>query len=261
MYDAGGQNVPEEPWRLLTNSRRTLSSVPRNSTISSSGPRSRSVVLWQRPRPFGACCARRRHRGTAKKGTLLVGVSRAITDFHFCTYLSDLAVDEKLQRRGIGRELIRRTHEAAGIDTTLILLAAPGRGITLHTWDWSPMTRAGSSLASQDRHRDGAGGVAPIGSALVISTATWHTKLDCIKRLRVQNRIARRSSLIPIKRRPMMKMMKRVTLYAVGLFAVVGCLETRVKAQIAYVPNIGFVPTGATMTVTPAVSADQAMCG
>ena len=54
-----------------------------------------------------------------------------------------------------------------------------------------------------------------------------------------------------------MKMMKRVTLYAVGLFALVGCLETRVKAQIAYVPNIGFVPTGATMTVTPAVSADR----
>ncbi len=62
---------------------------------------------------------------TARSAGLLVGVSRAITDFHFCTYLSDLAVDEKWQRRGIGRELIRRTHEAAGIHTTLILLAAP----------------------------------------------------------------------------------------------------------------------------------------
>jgi GNAT superfamily N-acetyltransferase len=62
---------------------------------------------------------------TARAGGLLVGVSRAITDFHYCTYLSDLAVDEKWQRRGIGRELIRRTHEAAGIYTTLILLAAP----------------------------------------------------------------------------------------------------------------------------------------
>ena len=56
---------------------------------------------------------------------LLVGVSRAITDFAYCTYLSDLAVDERHQRRGIGRELIRRTHEAAGLHTTLILLAAP----------------------------------------------------------------------------------------------------------------------------------------
>jgi predicted N-acetyltransferase YhbS len=61
----------------------------------------------------------------ARAGGLLVGVSRAITDFHYCTYLSDLAVDENWQRRGIGRELIRRTHEAAGRKTTLILLAAP----------------------------------------------------------------------------------------------------------------------------------------
>ena len=56
---------------------------------------------------------------------LLVGVSRAITDFSYCTYLSDLAVDEAFQRRGIGRELIRRTHEAAGLNTSLILLSAP----------------------------------------------------------------------------------------------------------------------------------------
>ena len=56
---------------------------------------------------------------------LLVGVSRAITDFSYCTYLSDLAVDEAFQRQGIGRELIRRTHLAAGLKTNLILLAAP----------------------------------------------------------------------------------------------------------------------------------------
>jgi GNAT superfamily N-acetyltransferase len=56
---------------------------------------------------------------------LLVGVARAISDFAYCTYLSDLAVDQAHQRRGIGRELIRRTHEAAGLNTTLILLAAP----------------------------------------------------------------------------------------------------------------------------------------
>jgi ribosomal protein S18 acetylase RimI-like enzyme len=57
--------------------------------------------------------------------SLLVGVSRAISDFHYCTYLSDLAVDVAFQRRGIGRELIRRTHLAAGLHTHLILLAAP----------------------------------------------------------------------------------------------------------------------------------------
>src|SRR5262245_32433231 len=62
---------------------------------------------------------------TARFDGFLVGISRAITDYAFCTYLSDLAVDEKHQREGIGRELIRRTHEAAGLHTTLILLAAP----------------------------------------------------------------------------------------------------------------------------------------
>jgi ribosomal protein S18 acetylase RimI-like enzyme len=62
---------------------------------------------------------------SARDGDKLVGISRAITDFSFCTYLSDLAVDAAYQRRGIGRELIRRTHEAAGLNTALILLAAP----------------------------------------------------------------------------------------------------------------------------------------
>jgi GNAT superfamily N-acetyltransferase len=62
---------------------------------------------------------------TARLGGLIVGVARALTDFSFCTYLSDLAVDEKYQRQGIGRELIRRTHEVAGPHTTLILIAAP----------------------------------------------------------------------------------------------------------------------------------------
>ncbi|RUL83072.1 GNAT family N-acetyltransferase [Tautonia sociabilis] len=62
---------------------------------------------------------------TARVDGLLVGISRAITDFNYCTYLSDLAVDVAFQRRGIGRELIRRTHEEAGTRTTLILLAAP----------------------------------------------------------------------------------------------------------------------------------------
>lgn len=55
---------------------------------------------------------------------LLVGVSRALTDFSFCCYLSDLAVDVAFQKQGIGKELIRRTHEAAK-PAKLILLAAP----------------------------------------------------------------------------------------------------------------------------------------
>lgn len=62
---------------------------------------------------------------TARADGLLVGISRAITDFSYCTYLSDLAVDRAYQRQGVGRELVRRTHEAAGRHTHLVLLAAP----------------------------------------------------------------------------------------------------------------------------------------
>jgi predicted N-acetyltransferase YhbS len=59
-------------------------------------------------------------------GGLLVGVSRALTDYAYCCYLSDLAVDSAWQGAGIGRELIRRTHEIAGPQSMLLLLSAPG---------------------------------------------------------------------------------------------------------------------------------------
>lgn len=62
---------------------------------------------------------------TARDGRRLVGISRAITDFSYCCYLSDLAVDAAYQRQGIGKRLIAQTHEAAGNLTSLILVAAP----------------------------------------------------------------------------------------------------------------------------------------
>lgn len=62
---------------------------------------------------------------TAWDGNKLVGVSRALSDFSYCCYLSDLAVDEKYQHQGIGKELVRLTHEVAGKQAALILLAAP----------------------------------------------------------------------------------------------------------------------------------------
>lgn len=80
---------------------------------------------------------------TARVDGLLIGVARAITDHSYCTYLSDLAVDERFQGRGVGRELLRRTHAAAGLHTTLILLAAPRAqsyyphiGMTKHDSCW-----------------------------------------------------------------------------------------------------------------------------
>jgi ribosomal protein S18 acetylase RimI-like enzyme len=62
---------------------------------------------------------------TARKADRLVGVARSVTDFSYCCYLSELAVDAAFQRRGIGRRLICETREAAGQDTTLVLIAAP----------------------------------------------------------------------------------------------------------------------------------------
>lgn len=55
----------------------------------------------------------------------LIAVSRSITDFSFCCYLSDLAVTKKYQRLGIGKELMRRTKEYLGDKVMLLLLATP----------------------------------------------------------------------------------------------------------------------------------------
>lgn len=61
---------------------------------------------------------------TARDNGKIVGVVRALTDFSFCTYLSDLAVDQDYQHQGIGKELIKRTWLAAP-KAKLILLSAP----------------------------------------------------------------------------------------------------------------------------------------
>lgn len=55
----------------------------------------------------------------------LVGVCRALTDFCYCCYLSDLAVDKAYQKHGIGSELIARIQETIGDEVALILLSSP----------------------------------------------------------------------------------------------------------------------------------------
>jgi GNAT superfamily N-acetyltransferase len=62
---------------------------------------------------------------TAWDGEKLVGVARSVTDFEYCCYLSDLAVDENYQKRGIGKELIRLTRARLGGHAKIILLSAP----------------------------------------------------------------------------------------------------------------------------------------
>ena len=55
----------------------------------------------------------------------LVGIARAVTDYAYCCYLSDLAVDEAWQRRGIGQELLATLKQALHPQCKIILLAAP----------------------------------------------------------------------------------------------------------------------------------------
>ena len=62
---------------------------------------------------------------TAWDAEKLVGVARSLSDFCFCCYLSDLAVDQHYQHHGIGKHLIALTQEKIGPKTTLLLLAAP----------------------------------------------------------------------------------------------------------------------------------------
>jgi predicted N-acetyltransferase YhbS len=87
---------------------------------------------------------------TAWEGSLLVGLSRSLTDFAFTTYLSDLAVRVSHQRLGIGRELVART-QAAAPQAGIVLLAAPAAeqyypriGFTHHPQAW--VLRPGQSL-------------------------------------------------------------------------------------------------------------------
>ena len=66
---------------------------------------------------------------TARAGGVLVGVARSVTDFSYCCYLSDLAVDRQWQGRGIGTALMMQTKAAAvgefGDGVRCILLSAP----------------------------------------------------------------------------------------------------------------------------------------
>ncbi|TQJ92851.1 GNAT family N-acetyltransferase [Streptomyces sp. SLBN-31] len=74
-------------------------------------------------------------------GTLL-GIVRAVSDFSYVTYLSDIAVTRDRQRAGIGRALIDAT-AAEAPQAKLVLLSAPAAvdyyphiGFTRHDSAW-----------------------------------------------------------------------------------------------------------------------------
>ncbi|MFV0296633.1 MAG: GNAT family N-acetyltransferase [Hyphomicrobiaceae bacterium] len=52
-------------------------------------------------------------------------MARSITDYAYCCYLSDLAVDKSYQGRGIGRQLIAETRRVAGPQSMCLLLSSP----------------------------------------------------------------------------------------------------------------------------------------
>lgn len=107
----------------------------------------RSTLAARRPVDDRQCIeAMLRHGNllcTAWDENKLVGVARSVTDFDYCCYLSDLAVDEQYQKKGIGKELIRLTKSKLGPIANLILLSAPKAeayypkiGFTAHHSAW-----------------------------------------------------------------------------------------------------------------------------
>lgn len=80
---------------------------------------------------------------TARVDGQLIGIARSVTDFAYCCYLSDLAVDAAWQKHGVGKELIRRTQAELDENGNVILLAAPAAhtyyehiGMTAHPRCW-----------------------------------------------------------------------------------------------------------------------------
>lgn len=69
---------------------------------------------------------------TAWDREALVGIARALTDWCYCCYLSDLAVDWNYQRSGIGAALIAEVQRAIGDSVTLVLVSAPEAGVLDH---------------------------------------------------------------------------------------------------------------------------------
>ena len=73
----------------------------------------------------------------------LIGVARCVTDFSYCCYLSDIAVDEAYQKQGIGKSMIKKIEQQLPPSCKIVLLSAPQAseyypkiGFTKHESAW-----------------------------------------------------------------------------------------------------------------------------
>ncbi|MBI5355971.1 MAG: GNAT family N-acetyltransferase [Candidatus Aenigmarchaeota archaeon] len=62
---------------------------------------------------------------TAMDNGKLVGIARALTDFSWVCYVSDIAVRKEYQKRGIGKRLVAEIRKALGSNVMILLLSAP----------------------------------------------------------------------------------------------------------------------------------------
>jgi ribosomal protein S18 acetylase RimI-like enzyme len=108
----------------------------------------RSTLAKRRPVDDDACISGMVSNAdiiiTAEYKGKIVGVARSVTDYHYCCYLSDLAVDVDFQKQGIGQKLIEKTEELLGEHCKIILLSAPDAtgyypkiGFTQHQSAWT----------------------------------------------------------------------------------------------------------------------------
>jgi ribosomal protein S18 acetylase RimI-like enzyme len=61
----------------------------------------------------------------ARHAGVLIGFARALTDFSYCCFLSDLAVHREYQRNGIGKAMVQAMRQRLTDEVTILLLSNP----------------------------------------------------------------------------------------------------------------------------------------
>ena len=69
---------------------------------------------------------------TARDGKRLIGFLRAITDYSYCCYISDIAVNQDYQGLGIGKELIRLLRNKLGEEEIQYILTSAPKAVRFY---------------------------------------------------------------------------------------------------------------------------------